>query len=239
MTKTSMTIAITLLVSAIATIYVGLNRTHVESVVGIEYAKLLFQFLLLIVFGGAVSLLYKQHIRETEERANLRLREQELLDLRRGFVRNIRQTLIGIYNDTKRVRRLLRSSCVNESDQNEQVVLSEPYIKQMEQLLDTQLSLETLVHELKIDQIQLSLDKEISRSVTLMEDYLRSVLQEYEQRYPVAEASRLSELPTLSKFIGPYAESGEFRSNFVHSFQRSNDCLGRAVLTLTTKIQEP
>src|SRR4051812_40108874 len=146
MTKTTFAIATTLLVAAIAIVYIAYNRTNVETALGTEFSKLLFQFLLLTVVGGALSLLYKQHTRETEERASLRLRQQEKLEVRRGVVRNIRSRLVRIYNDTKKVRRLLRSSCVSLSDQKEQVVLSKPYARLMDQLLNAQLTLETLVH---------------------------------------------------------------------------------------------
>ncbi|WP_306204418.1 hypothetical protein [Actinoplanes sp. RD1] len=71
-------------------------------------------------------------------------------------------------------------------------------------------------------------------SIGAAENYLRTLLAEYESFLPTAKPGKevkLAELPVLADLVGPYDESVGFRLTFVHPVQQAMLDLRKLVLT--------
>jgi hypothetical protein len=137
---------------------------------GVELGKLVGQVLLVGVVGGIVLHEYN-HRRE---------RQAALNEFRRTPLRN----LVDAYARTKKSRRLLRSGCRARgplrSGQRQLVLRRVVYDEQLGSLNDTQLQLEIIVHELSMYGETFRKRAEIRSHVDKMENYLGTVITEYE-----------------------------------------------------------
>jgi hypothetical protein len=189
----------------------------------VELYKIGLEFFLATLLGGGVSLLYKGYQRELQAAEN-----------HRAFLRRYLRALGRVYGETKKSRRLLRARGLRtrSDDPNERWIDSLTYATHMERILDQQLGLERLVQlSTAYDDPQLSA---AAGDAKRMEEYLRSLLSEYESgNHPtILEGGGLSlgTLPELCKFVGPYAESGRFREDFVHAFFRASEKISKAIV---------
>jgi hypothetical protein len=106
-----------------------------------EVFNLSYQFLLIVVIGGAISLLYKEFSSERD-------RTQE----RRTLVRQMHSELLSSFNAAKRVRRTLRArvGCSFDRGPIQQLkVTAADYQEQMDLLMDAQLTFEVYAKRAK------------------------------------------------------------------------------------------
>lgn len=198
-----------------------------DSFIGKAAFKLTYQFFLLVVLGGAVALGFKKFggLRDAE------LAEQDAL---RTSCDSLSRGLIEIYNDSKRIRRLLRARAMkineNESAATELIVSS--YDSLMQELNDVQLSFETQKRLVEADAVLSAVAPEVSKCLGSIEKYLNEIIQEYEKNLPSIsdELVALANLKFLKEYIGPYAEAKDFKKKFKEPFLEALAALKRAQL---------
>lgn len=175
----------------------------------IETFKILLQFLLLVVIGGAFSLLFSQYALEREKRETKKEEYRELL-----------AELIKEYNSAKRIRRLLRAEARFVPNNEEVNIKAEPYHKQMKALINVQLGFEYLkrfVENTDYDEL-----KALGPSLKSIESYLNKIINEYELSYELFskdESRPIDDLPVLKEFIEKHKDSkpvivGDFKKEF-------------------------
>lgn len=102
-----------------------------------------YQFFLITVIGGSVSLVYEAYRHEREAIERERENEREERERQREIQRNLRTTIISAYHDLKKLRRLLRAQSIRlEPSTGERVILAAEYNKYLEQLIDAELAIE-------------------------------------------------------------------------------------------------
>jgi len=137
-----------------------------------EVFKLSYQFLLIVVGGGAVSLLYKQFSTERDE-------AQE----RRVLLRQMHSELLNAFNTAKRVRRTLRARAryFRESDVTSPLIVNaKDYKEQMNILMDAQLTFEVYAKRAKESQLFFARGEELQTACRKVEEYLNDIIKEYE-----------------------------------------------------------
>jgi hypothetical protein len=200
--------------------------------VGVEAYKMLLQFFLVIVLGGGISLLYQAFNRESDRRIE-RLKQMELRaagiqETRHRYLRE----LVDQYNRVKRTRRLLRATALNHelvfADRRVRVAR---YDELMQSILDAQLSLETMVRTMRVEDGVFATEPEVVRSVIAAEVYLRALVTEYEEVMPQATQDEIAlrVLPELAAFLGPYREADRFRAEFVQPMNAVLAAVERAI----------
>lgn len=201
--------------------------------VGVEAYRTLLQFLLVVVLGGGVSLVYQAYNRDSDRRVE-RFRQMEA---RAAAVQEARQrhlrALIDEYHSVKRVRRLLRATALNHEEvfADRRVRVSR-YDDLMQIVLDSQLTLETMARTMRTDGGAFATDLGLIEAVSAGEEYLRALITEYEEVMPKTSepdiALRL--LPELAAFLGPYRDAERFRVEFVHSMNAALASVERAIV---------
>jgi hypothetical protein len=180
---------------------------------GKELGKLTGQVALVTVIGGV---LVQEYNRRREQTAALN-----------EFRKSVLKSLVRSYADAKASRRLLRAKCrVRRASSEMPVVVELPriaYEERMGSLNDTQLELEILIHDLNTFSGAFVERNEIRKLVGKMENYLNTLISEYE--HALREASgedcvQLDRLPRLGDFIHGRKDS-LFRKNFTSSFHKA------------------
>lgn len=191
-----------------------------------EVFKSSFQFLLLVVVGGGVSLLYDRFSKEKELEEKRFLAERELKEKQRDLIRQMHSELLKAFNDAKRVRRKLRAHVGYSSDRGlspgSTVRLAE-YKAAMEALMDAQLTFEVYAKRAEKPELGFVGGQELADDLRKVEGYLNEIIDEYEakavgfQNEPSGMA--LKELFALEEFIGPREEDKKFNDKFKHAFR--------------------
>jgi hypothetical protein len=206
-----------------AAVYLLTWHSSAISTIGIEGYKLLLQFVMIVVLGGAITLLYQAFNRKAEERTAARLSAEQQADNVRTLRQDYMTQLIGEYNRTKQARRLIRArALVRPNSSGKDHVKVAEYDKEMQAVLDAQLTLETIAYAVRAEPELFPEGTSIRDSVKAMEEYLHTLVSEYEEHLPnlpiKSSLTPLDTLPALKEFIGPYQSSTGFRQNFVHRF---------------------
>ena len=192
-----------------------------------EVFNLSYQFLLIVVIGGAVSLFYKEFSSERD-----RIQERHIL------LRQMHSELLSSYNAAKRVRRTLRA-CVEGSFDGESIeqprIAAADYQKQMELLMDAQLAFEVYAKRAKDSELFFAQGEELGTECRKIEKYLNDVISEYEKNFTsfmgTPPGKPLKELPKLAEFIGPFQNADDFKTKFKDAFREVLSALTRAHLT--------
>jgi hypothetical protein len=191
--------------------------------------KSLFDWLRILVFPAAVAVgtvVLNQTIREHERETQKAQRQNE-------YRRDLLTRLTRAYNDTKKVRRLLKASLVTDRQSNAEEIACTAYEVQLQELMDPQLEFESLEEELKFVKDQpdfIGVRKHIEaieQRVWQLSRYPKQVIDEYEDEegaYKEAKSQlnvngacrmRFDSLPALKHFI----YSGSVRTKFRTDFQ--------------------
>jgi hypothetical protein len=163
--------------------------------------------LLTIVLGGAVALLYKQI--EAERARN---------EAERPLQRQLHTEIVQAYNATKKIRRLLRA------DASDSHIRVEFYDKQLQLLIDAQLSFESFVSRIRSNPKLFSRAPELEVKLKSVEKYLNHIVTEYEQNLSLIREQDevpLSRLPLLGEYIGPLKSATAFKSQFTIPFREA------------------
>jgi hypothetical protein len=175
-----------------------------------EVFNLTYEFLLVVVIGGAVSLLYGRFAAE-----------RDLARERRAALRQMHTELLAAYNAAKRVRRKLRAHVGYSSGlgvtPGARVEAGE-YERQMDALMDAQLTFEVYAKRAADSKLWFLHGETLGKELGKIEKYLNAIIDEYEKEFKHfagAPPSRpLTELGTLAEYIGPTPETGGFKTQF-------------------------
>jgi len=196
-----------------------------------EIFKTTYQFLLLTVIGGLVSLIYTQltkameEIRLSKEKAReqnrlLEEKAQEQRSTKRDLQIGFYTKFIGAYNSAKRARRILRATA-RESAQGMILVRINPYGKELQTLIDIQLQFETLIDEVEARPdlfFSIGNANNLKSNLSSIEEYLNDIVDEYENLYQIQTGNSsslpITKLPKLAEFIGKYRNAVDFQNRF-------------------------
>lgn len=228
-------ITIILLASLISVIelfyYVFYNPSNIQ--LRTEILKLSYQFVLIVVLGGAVTFLfsrYQEGLKQlAKEKEELKRKGEEeiarnlsLQSVKRELYRKFLSEYMQAYSSVKSIRRLLKAEArylpPNVFDSDEIMIKIGPYKKQLQALIDIQLIFERLMKEANTD---LFLDvpekDDIIQHLSKIENYLNDIIDEYESSYkilPQGDYYLLSSLPELKGFIKSAKSSPDFKGMF-------------------------
>lgn len=228
----SIVIAASVIVSMAFAVVLIAWHDAMTSAVGAEAYKTLLQFLLVVVLGGGVSLLYQAFNREAERRAERLRQEEERADALRETRQRYLRDLIAQYNIVKRARRLLRATALTrEQNLLDRRVRVPRYDELLQVVLDAQLTLETMSRTMGAEGSLFAAEQDLTASVRKAESYLRSLIVEYEEIMPQVDRQEISlrVMPELADFVGPYNASDRFRHEFVHPVQAALADLERLI----------
>jgi len=169
---------------ALVTIVVfSIWQVALNSTLGSEVFKLLYQFLLIAVIGGIGTFLLSEHSKDKERQREERAQEQALL-------RDFRKDLLGAYNAAKKVRRMLRARVheKNGEEAGEEAIEMKHYAELMHELISVQLRFELLGDEAKT-LFSPSVDNHVNENgyihseLKKMDEYLQAIVDEYTEQY--------------------------------------------------------
>jgi membrane protein implicated in regulation of membrane protease activity len=216
-------ISLTITLAMVGIIGFILEHAALEAWLGTEVFKLTYQFLLIVVIGGAISWLYSQFTKRQEkedkarEQARAKKAEEKTLQgkFRVGFLQS--------YNAAKSVRRLLRATARTITEVNgttTEVIKLSPYDRQMQKLVQVQLQFETLKEEAESEEALFTGVPELQNlqgTLETIEKYLNRIVSEYEDSsklFHSGDPQPLAEFPRLAEFIGPYESATDFKTEF-------------------------
>jgi hypothetical protein len=216
MRKLLIVISLTITLAIVGVISFIVARTALEASLGTEVFKLTYEFLLIIVIGGAVSLLYS-HFTKVREQERAKKAEEKTLQgkFRVGFLQS--------YNAAKSVRRLLRATARTITEVNgttTELIKLSPYDRQMQKLVQVQLQFETLKEEAESEKDLFAGVPELqdlNKNLGTIESYLHDIISEYEKSsklFQRGDPQPLSEFKKLAEFIGPYDSATDFKAKF-------------------------
>jgi RNAse (barnase) inhibitor barstar len=139
--------------------------TSDEKGIKVEIFKLLIQFFLVGILGVVISLIVQKYNRT---------RDKELLinELRKTTLNN----LVGAYLDAKKCRRILRAKRLKGNK-----ISYEIYDEQLKKLIDIELSLELLSHQINISKklFDQEIEENILSKIKHLDNYLSKIVDEY------------------------------------------------------------
>jgi hypothetical protein len=200
----------------------------------LELFKLLWQFLLLAVLGGAVGLFFKNQEAEATERreatareavANTEAtaRERERQAARRRSLLQMRVDLVKAYNKTKAIRRLLRASRLRAAN-GTVVIRREEYVSLLQRLSLAQLEFESYVELVISDRILFPSSEELRTHLEAVEGYLNDIVSEFEEAWNVfadGDQATVNDFQKLEDFIRPLTRDQGFDANFKEPFRKA------------------
>jgi hypothetical protein len=200
-------------------------RVYCPVDVGIELFKALLELLVVVVFGSIASFIVNWY--------NLQRQRYEAL---REFRKTVLTRLNNAYARTKKARRLLRAKGLRKAEiagAVRTVVQQTPYGQQMEDINDTQLSLEAIGTEINASVSSFTNAPRLVARIRAMDSYLNSMIDEYEEGFQnFADASiTLEDLPRLSDFLGPY-ENSQFGKEFVVPYKEALSAVRQDILAI-------
>jgi hypothetical protein len=193
---------------------------------GTELFTLTYEFLLMIVIGSGVSVLFQTIGYGRDAR-----------DRRRTLQRELHQGLVSGYNEAKRARRLLRARGRANSvpDSTNPTINAAEYDRQLEALSSAQLSIELAIRRIEVNRNMFPRHDELLRALTTVGKYLNSIIDEWEEIRPTITEARASlpmaVLPELDAFIRHYADSPRFRDGFKIPFDEALRLLENALVS--------
>src|SRR4051794_40058769 len=107
--KIARAIAIAVFIALIVVILFTIHHGYLQndSILGVEPFKLIFQFLLIVVTGGAVSLLFSSYSKAREKQDKHMEKEDAAQKEERALQLKFFNDFIQAYNDGKKIRRFL------------------------------------------------------------------------------------------------------------------------------------
>lgn len=221
---TTIIIAIFVL-ATVATVVLALDHKKWSGAdyLGLEAFKLTYPFLLLVVLGGAISLVYKEFSSERNAVRAIQERLRNEAQRRRERWMALSRDLIETYSNSKRIRRLLRARALKkrgggspEGVAAEMMLDVAVYDKLIQELNDVQLSFETQARLAEADTSLETVAPGTRKHLRSIEKYLNRIIQENEDNLPTftADSVSLKSLPALKKYVGSYRDLHEFKAEF-------------------------
>jgi len=191
----------------------------ITALIGGEIFAMTYQFLLLIVLGSGVSVMFQAvtYSRELRERS-------------RRLQREIHLALVSGYNDAKRTRRLLRAR--GRCDAQGGISAAE-YDRHLEALSDAQLSIELATRRIEFNRTLFVRDTQLVNALEIVGKYLNGVVDEWEDVRPTLSPAsgglQLADLPELATFLSTPDLAPRFRCGFKEPFDHALALLEEAL----------
>jgi hypothetical protein len=228
-----------------------------DKFLGTETYKLTYQFLLIVVVGGCISLLFTLYIKARENLDKEIEHEKEYLEKQKEKQENkdkeVRQIqhqfyndFLQAYNNVKKIRRFLRATArkisTNASGQQVIHIKVARYSELMSELISLQLRFEYFYDEIDSNKgIFKGVDNIVSllANIKNIEEYLNSIVGEYESCYNLYPNQSfiddvtyipVDSLPKLSEFIEKYKDAVEFKQQFKDAADRVSGTVMRFFL---------
>jgi len=239
----------------VASVVVTFFLLHVRSFDKDLKSKILehtYQFVLIGIVGGAVSLFYKEYLgrRERAHKEFLMERDQVRREAqaRRVFLRRTYSELLNAYNSAKTVRRTLRVRTGYTATPEKAMIKGSDYQEQMEILNSAQLMFEVYkkITDPENKDLFLPYREEFHESCGKIEGYLGNIISEYEKEFisftRAVPRRRVTELDQLPEFIGPHKRGAAFETEFQSPFKTAlkaliSSELGAGKVELSKKTQ--
>ena len=153
----------------------------------------------------------------------------------------IRHQTLDVLNETfmttKKIRRRVRArmESLHSGEAWESRITKQLYFQSLERLNDVQLRLEVLAKDVESHAELFPTGKSIFVLISSMEEYLNSLIDEWEHVNAPFEGSpakaNIEELPSFADLVGDYRKS-KFRPAFVHSYYQAVDAIRRSLITV-------
>lgn len=164
--------------------------------------ELTTQFVFVAILGGAVGFAYRYwEMERADEKRRLEL-QIELLAFKRASLEDFYRSVVDFYNNCKKIRRTLRVTSI--PDDETRLIERKTFEKLMDELEDAQLKAEGMkrsVIEARSDLFSPEVKDKLSCLFGNVEDYLRSLLRDYEELYAGRREKKESDLMTLSPAV--------------------------------------
>lgn len=185
-----------------------------------------YEFLLVAILGGAVSLAYKQFSAERD-------RQRDAIKI----LREMHTELLLNYNEVKAVRRTLQAllRCTSRIAAPEGAAVDfRVYKAQMESLSAAQMRFEIYMKRAKEKVLYFAQGADLEEQCKIIDEYLHGIFDEYQLCEKCPEDGQLSieitALPKLAEFIGPFMKGSEFDLRFKQPAWKVLGGLSRAAL---------
>jgi len=228
---TTQRIATFITLSAVIGVYLFIRYTNILKLhLDYEIFKLCFQFLLIIVLGGAVTLVFTNYTKLREEKIRKKEKESERRFDCKKSQHKFHNDFVQSYNSIKLIRRMIRARAriLFIDEQNNKTVLldTKTYDNQLQELTKLQLQFEFYIDEAESNPSLFpdkGVNSRLQTEIKLMRDYLNELVTEYEDCYKLfknrhyvtkVETIPLIELPILSEFIVTYKNAVDFKGKF-------------------------
>ena len=188
---------------------------------------------LITILGGGVSLIFASFRHEQELKERQSEIQREIRDRRREIQRSLRSDLLEAFNEVKKIRRLLRAEAIiGNPRKNNELLIGDEYKKQINALIDAQLSIEFAYRVMK-QEPSLFQDRTLVIKLKVANKYLRDIIDEYEKMYrnfsEEFTSISLYEFSRLYDFIRPSAEAEEIKEDFWQPLRDSLDIIGKVL----------
>ena len=197
--------------------------------------RLTYQFLLLLVLGGAVSFLFKELSQKKLQKEEELLRSEEKRRLNSERLREIHSDLLEAYNKAKTVRRMLQAY-VYSADDGVEMILRDDFDRQIKELNRAQLVFETYKKRAESNNLWFEQVKNLSNKFDAIESYLNKILSEYQKKRRLFTGAPLSyplrNLDRLNEFLGPKDNWKWFRDEFKKPMGEILESLDKAQLLM-------
>lgn len=207
---TTRTLAITLSIAFAITLGLTAYFAHdvadaeAQGKIRVEIVKYLLQLVVIIIIGGVVAGLFKS-AEQSREQSKARA------EIRTDYLKR----LGSLYRNVKAARRALRADGLTTKYGSQPTTISHAqaqlYKEQMERINEAQLELEGLKIEAKSLPAFIPMG-DVPAELKKMEDYLRQILNEYEETRPLLEngqSVQFTHLERLDEFTGTTGRSFE------------------------------
>src|SRR5439155_18473155 len=183
--KQTLTVIVTVLALSLLGIIAFLVKpAQIKQQLGEDVFKLTYQFLLLVVIGGALCLIYQEFQYQRDQDAKAFERDAPTREAERGLQRQLLTEVVEAYNAAKKVRRLLRAKATKYPPATiVSVVQAQPYDEQMLALMDTQLNFEQLERRAESNPHLFPTDTKLAVNLDLTGKYLNKILSEYADEF--------------------------------------------------------
>ncbi len=203
------------------TVVLVIRGKEIAALLHEEVFKLLAQLVILAGIGGLGHVILTEINTSRERReANRKLLQTALSDI------------VGVYNEVKCVRRLLRAEAVrpNVTD-GDAYVLKEAYVALLRRLNEAQLKLEAQLRLIEGNKTQYPEPERLRKCLGDAEGYLGNLISEWERRLgslsEAPEQNKLADFGFLRCFLGKAKHC--FRSGFADPVTEVFAIIGRAI----------
>jgi len=206
-----MIMAITVTSASLAT-YLAFVTGSKELFISNGIYELTYQFFLIVVIGGVVggflSLAFRAYEEKQKSIAETEAINRARRDAKKTLLGNLYSDLIVLYNDAKKVRRILKAK--SKLIDRARVINFTEYEKNLIVLEDVQLKLEQHIKEIEASADILDGKTTVfKKNLIIMEKYLRLITERYEERKWAIVSDDHPDLIVLDKVTQAFISSKE------------------------------